>query len=87
MFSVDLGHLSDPDVERALIDEVGSYGKQLGHLAEAREVVIDEFGLMGRALAPEKRDALQVFLADVAAARRLKPPKASATPRPVMPPG
>ena len=73
LFSVDLGHSSDPDTERAMIDEIGSYGKQLGHLAEALEVVIDELGLMDRPMEQHKRDALRVFLGDVASARRLKP--------------
>jgi hypothetical protein len=72
LFSVDLGHSSDPGMERAVIDEVGSYGKQLGHLAEALEIVINELGLMDRPMAQHKLDALQVFLGDVAAARRLK---------------
>jgi hypothetical protein len=72
LFSVDLGHSSDPETERAVIDEIGSYGKQLGHLAEALEVVINELGLMDRAMTQHKLDALQVFLGVVAAARSLK---------------
>jgi hypothetical protein len=76
LFSVDLGHSSDPDMEKAVINGVGSYGKQIGHLAEALEVVITELGLLDgdrRERLPKKsRDALQVFMGDVAAARGLK---------------
>jgi hypothetical protein len=52
---------------------VGSYGKQIGHLAEALEVVIKRLGLFDAADLPqEDRDAIQVFLGDVAAVRNVK---------------
>ena len=40
LFSVNLGQSSDDTIEKAAIQTVGSYGKQIGHLAEALEVVI-----------------------------------------------
>jgi len=72
LFSVDLGGSSDPEIEKAAVNNIGSYGKQIGHLAEALEVVINEFGLLEKPMAQEKRDALQIFMGDVAAARSLK---------------
>jgi len=73
LFSVDLGDSSNAQVERAAIKRVGSYGKQLGHLAEALEVVIERLKLLDdRTLPREQRDALKVFLGDVAATRKLK---------------
>lgn len=76
LFSVDLGHSSDPEAEKAVIERVGSYGKQIGHMAEALEVVINELGLLGHEkreqLSKKSRDALQVFMGDVAAARSVK---------------
>jgi hypothetical protein len=75
LFSVDLGDSSDPTVESAATATVGSYGKQLGHLAEALEVVIERLNLLDSDLAPEKKDILKVFLGDVAAVRKLKSPK------------
>ncbi|HTK34238.1 MAG TPA: hypothetical protein VL358_02980 [Caulobacteraceae bacterium] len=72
LFSINLGDSSDPDIEKAAIQKVGSYGKQIGHLAEALEVVIERLQLLDSDLAPEKKDALKVFLGDVAAARGVK---------------
>ena len=40
LFSVNVGVSSDAEMEKAAIRQVGSYGKQIGHLAEALEVVI-----------------------------------------------
>ncbi len=76
LFSIDLGVSSDPGVERAAIDTIGSYGKQIGHIAEALEVVISQLGLLEKPLPQESRDALLIFMGDVAAARGLKPGRA-----------
>jgi hypothetical protein len=73
LFSIDLGHSSDPALEKAAIGKVGSYGRQLGHLAEALEVVIERLRLLESDLSSEEKDALKTFLGDVAAVRGLKP--------------
>ena len=59
LFSVNLGDSSDPAMEKAAIQKVGSYGKQIGHLAEALEVVIERLGLLelGPAARKEGRPA------------------------------
>ncbi len=75
LFSVNLGDSPDPAVESAATANVGSYGKQLGHLAEALEAVIEHLNLLDSDLAPEKKDILKVFLGDVAAVRKLKSPR------------
>jgi hypothetical protein len=72
LFSINLGDSSNPGVEKSAIGKVGSYGKQLGHLAEALEVVIERLHLLDSDLSPEKKDVLKVFLGDVAAVRGLK---------------
>lgn len=72
LFTVNLGESSNPAVEKAAIERIGSYGKQIGHLAEALEVVIEQLRLLDADLAPREKDALKVFLGDVAAARGLK---------------
>jgi NADH:ubiquinone oxidoreductase subunit E len=74
LFSVDLGGSSDPEIEKAAIERIGSYGKQIGHLAEALEVVINELGLLEKPMTQERHDALQIFMGDVAEVRKLKPP-------------
>jgi len=73
LFSVNLGASSNVKVEQQVLEQVGSYGKQIGHLAEALEVLIQRFELLqSKALSQQDRDALQVLLGDVAAVRRIK---------------
>jgi hypothetical protein len=77
LLTVQVGESSGTDVESAALEKVGTYGKQIGHLAEALEVVINHLGLMQDAsLAQDKKDVLTVFLADVAAVRGIKGTKA-----------
>ena len=73
LFSVNLGASSDPTVEHDVLQNVGSYGKQIGHLAEALEVVIKRLNLLeAKDLRREELDALQIFLGDVSATRGAK---------------
>jgi hypothetical protein len=73
LFSVNLGESSNPEVEKAAIERIGSYGRQIGHVAEALEVVIEHLKLLGLpSLEPQQKDALKVLLGDVAQARGVK---------------
>jgi hypothetical protein len=77
LFSINLGASSDAEMEKATIQQVGSYGKQIGHLAEALEVVVKQLKLLdSKGLSQDDMDALQVFLGDVAAVRGVKAKKA-----------
>jgi hypothetical protein len=72
LFSVNLGASSNPKIESQVLEQVGSYGKQIGHLAEALEVVIQRLQLLDHdGLSQGDKDALQVFLGDVAAVRKI----------------
>lgn len=78
LLNVNLGASSNAAVEQQALDKVGSYGKQIGHLAEALEVVIKQLALLDReSLSQREKDALAVFLGDVAAVRTLKPRQAT----------
>ena len=73
MFNVKLGTTSNAAVEEKALEQVGSYGKQIGHLAEALEVVIQRLKLLdAKDMSREDRDALHVFLGDVAEIRKIK---------------
>lgn len=73
MFTINLGSSPRPETEQTILREVGSYGRQIGHLAEALEVVIDSLQLLqSSALTQAQRDVLAVFLADVSKARMIK---------------
>lgn len=72
-FNVELGTSSNPAIEQEALRQVGSYGRQIGHLAEALEVVIGELKLLdSKRLTQAQRDALGVFLGDVAKVRQIK---------------
>ncbi|MCR6652481.1 MAG: hypothetical protein NVV73_13765 [Cellvibrionaceae bacterium] len=71
--NVNAGVSSNASIEQAVLQNVGSYGKQIGHLAEALEVVIEKLKILDdQSLTKEQKDALKVFLGDVAAVRQLK---------------
>ena len=73
LFSVNLGATSNAKVEQQALEQVGSYGKQIGHLGEALEVVIQKLKLLeSQDLSQSDKDALRVFLGDVAAVRKIK---------------
>jgi hypothetical protein len=73
LLNVNLGASSNAALEQAALQKVGSYGKQIGHLAEALEVVIGKLQLLeSKGLTREEKDTLRVFLGDVASVRKLK---------------
>jgi len=41
LFTINLGKSASPDVEARILDEVGSYGRQLGRIGEAMAVIVD----------------------------------------------
>ena len=73
LLNVNLGASSNAAVEQESLQTVGSYGKQIGHLAEALELVIGKLNLLQSAeLSQSERDTLRVFLGDVSAVRKIK---------------
>jgi hypothetical protein len=39
--NIDLGQTPHPEVEQTILDEVGSYGRQLGRIGDALEVLLN----------------------------------------------
>lgn len=73
LLNVNLGASTNPAIEQESLETVGSYGKQIGHLAEALEVVIGKLKLLeSKDLSQAERDTLRVFLGDVSAVRKIK---------------
>ena len=73
LFNVNLGASSNAAVEQEALEKVGSYGRQIGHLAEALELIVDKLQLLdSKDLSQKERDVLQVFLGDVSAIRQIK---------------
>ena len=40
LINVELGSSANPEVEQAILDEVGSYGRQLGRIGDALEILL-----------------------------------------------
>ena len=60
-------------VEQEALEKVGSYGRQIGHLAEALELIVGILKLLeSKELSQQEKDVLQVFLGDVSAIRQIK---------------
>ncbi len=59
--NVELGHSSAPEVEAKVLDNVGSYGKQLGRMGDALRVLVLE--LDQKNLSSKDRKAIRAFLA------------------------
>ena len=68
--NIDLGNTGESDLERKLLDRVGSYGKQLGRIGDALEVILKHVKLGD--LKPEEQDALDILKGQLAAVRQVK---------------
>jgi hypothetical protein len=68
--NIDLGQTPHPEVEQAVLDEVGSYGRQLGRIGDALEVLLKHIKL--KDLNQAERDALDVLQGQLAAVRQVK---------------
>jgi hypothetical protein len=73
LFNVNLGASSNAAIEQEALQTVGSYGKQIGHLAEVLEIIIGKSGLLeSDDLSQAEKDTLRIFLGDVSAVRKIK---------------
>jgi hypothetical protein len=70
LVNVSLGQTSRPDIEQKVLDEVGSYGRQLGRIGDALEVLIDHVPLEG--LSKDEADALKILRGQLAEIRKVK---------------
>ena len=70
LINIDLGQTPHPEVEQAILDEVGSYGRQLGHIGDALEVILNHVNLGN--LSRHEQDALAVLRGELAEVRKVK---------------
>jgi hypothetical protein len=76
--NINLGQTAHPEIERKLLDEVGSYGKQLGRIGDALEVLIDHLRIEG--LSKAESDALAILKGQLAEIRKVKAREQMAAP-------
>jgi hypothetical protein len=70
--NIDLGQTPDPQAERAILQEVGSYGRQLGHIGDVIEVILDHLKLKDKNLEPAEKDAIDILRGQLAQIRQVK---------------
>ena len=70
LINVNLGQTPRPDIEQKVLDEVGSYGRQLGRIGDALEVLLDHVPLKG--LSKDEADALRILRGQLAEIRKVK---------------
>jgi hypothetical protein len=60
-------------VEQEALDTVGSYGRQIGHIADVLELLIHKLKLLdSKELSQDDKDVLSIFMGDSAAVRKIK---------------
>jgi hypothetical protein len=77
LVNIDLGQTPRPDIEQEILEKVGSYGRQLGRIGDALEVLLDHVKLKGD-LDDRERDAIAVLRGQLAEIRQVKQEKQAA---------
>ena len=70
LVNINLGQTPHPEIEQKLLDEVGSYGRQLGRIGDALEVLIDHARL--KDLSQAETDAIAILKGQLAEVRKVK---------------
>ena len=68
--NINLGQTPHPEVEQAILNDVGSYGRQLGRIGDVLEVLLNHVKLDG--LSQAEKDALSILRGQLAAVRQVK---------------
>lgn len=70
LVNIALGQTARPDIERTILNEVGSYGRQIGRIGDALEVLIRHFE--AKDLSQPEHDALAILMGQLAEIRKVK---------------
>jgi hypothetical protein len=77
LININVGRSSDPDMEKKIVSEVGSYGRQIGRISEALEVLFKNVKL--DELGPDERRVVIAFMAmqdDISRLKKQRRPRA-----------
>lgn len=69
-FTLNFGNSGNPEAEEAILDDVGSYGRQLGRIGDALEVVVNHLKIKNPT--DEELDALEALRIQLAEIRKVK---------------
>jgi len=70
LVNINLGKSANPALEQRILDEVGSYGRQLGRIGDALDVLLDNIKL--EKLDAAERKAIDDFRFQLEQVRRVK---------------
>ncbi|MDM0038425.1 hypothetical protein QTH89_18485 [Variovorax sp. J22G21] len=70
LININMGKSADPVLEQQILDDVGTYGRQLGQIGDALAVLLKHVKL--DALEPDEQRALDAFQLQLAQIERLK---------------
>ncbi len=70
LININIGSTPAPDVEASVLEEVGSYGRQIGRLADAVEILLAT--LDRNSLSDAQRSAIAAFETQLAEVRAVK---------------
>ncbi len=72
LVNISLGRSSNPEIEQQVLDDVGSYGRQLGRIGDVLVVLLDHFKPDRPLTADETKriDGLRDMLAEIEAVKR-----------------
>ncbi len=68
--NIELGQTNHPEVEQAILEEVGSYGRQLGRIGDVLEILMNHIDR--DRLKPEERDAIDALRGQLVAVKKVK---------------
>ena len=69
-YNISLGTSSDPEAEQRILEDVGSYGKQLGRIGDALKVLLDHVKLQD--LSQGEHDAIAQLIQQLDTVDRTK---------------
>lgn len=76
LVNIELGQTPRPDLEGRILEDVGSYGRQLGRIGDALAVILDHMPL--KRLKPKERRAIDALRGQLEAIRSVKAPAEAA---------
>jgi hypothetical protein len=70
LININLGRSADPELEEEILNEVGSYGRQLGRIGDVLGVLLKH--VQPEKLSEEDREKIYAFKSQLAEIERLK---------------
>jgi hypothetical protein len=64
LVNITVGSTADPDLEKRILEGVGTYGRQVGRISDALRVLVEQAGKNGGLKEPQKK-ALNAFINQV----------------------